>query len=111
MDLLRVTRRAYIETNQRIRRALWKKVRVAEQSHSNSDMVYYKRKAKDWWLGPSKVAFHNGKVVFVRRVGVFVRVSPNRYQRMREDGSQAQEEISELPAINKSKPKRKQDQL
>ena len=87
-----------------------KEGRATEQSHTYGDMVNYTRKAKDWWFGPSKVAFHNGKVVFVRRVEVFVRVSPNRYQKIRENGSQTEEESSELPGIFETKPKRKQDQ-
>ncbi|CAC5357016.1 unnamed protein product [Mytilus coruscus] len=49
-------------------------------------MVLYKREGKEhWlgpgkerWLGPGKVVFQDGKVVFVRHGGVFVRVSPNR---------------------------------
>jgi len=39
---------------------------------------FYKRDGKEKWLGPGKVVFQDGKVVFVRHGGVFVRVSPNR---------------------------------
>ena len=62
-----------------IRRALRTKVRVAEQIYEHEDVVYYKRDGKDWWLGgPANEVFQDGKVVFVRHGGVFVRVSPNR---------------------------------
>ena len=41
-------------------------------------MVIYKREGRDRWLRPGKVVFQDGKVVFIRHSGVFVRVSPNR---------------------------------
>ena len=47
-------------------------------------MVYYKREGKERWLGPATVVFQNGKVVFVRHSGIFVRVSPNRLRRIHE---------------------------
>jgi len=73
-------RKAYIqsEADERIRRALRSKVRASEQIFDNGDLVFYKREGKDRWLGPGKVIFQDGKVVFVRHGGVFVRVSPNR---------------------------------
>ena len=73
-------RKAYIETEacERIRRALRTKVRAAEQVFENGDKVYYKREGRDRWFGPGKVVFQDGKVIFVRHGGVFVRVSPNR---------------------------------
>ena len=48
----------------------------------NGDRVFYKREGKERWLGPGKVVFQDGKVVFVRHRGVFVRVSPNRLQKV-----------------------------
>ena len=45
-------------------------------------MVYYKREGRERWLGPATVVFQDGKVVFVRHGGVFVRVSPNRLNRI-----------------------------
>ena len=55
-------------------------------------MLFYKREEKEEWLGPGKVAFQDGKVVFVRNGIVFVRVSPNRLCKINsvesdEDGS------------------------
>ena len=44
----------------------------------NGDLVFYKREGREKWLGPGKVVFQDGKVVFVRHGSVFVRVSPNR---------------------------------
>ena len=55
-----------------------KNVRAAEQVFENGDMVFYKREGKECWLRPGKVIFQDGKVVFVRHGGVFVRVLPNR---------------------------------
>ena len=80
LNALHTARKAFIESesNERIRRALRSKVRASEQTFSNGDRVYYKREGLDRWLGPGKVVFQDGKVVFVRHGGVFVRVSPNR---------------------------------
>jgi hypothetical protein len=80
LNALHETRKAYIQTeaDERIRRALRSKVRAAEQVFENGDMVFYKREGKERWLEPGKVVFQDGKVVFVRHGGVFVRVLPNR---------------------------------
>ena len=40
--------------------------------------MFYKREGKEKWLGPGKVVFQDGPVLFVRHGSVFVRVSPNR---------------------------------
>ena len=80
LNTLHSARRAFIqsEADERIRRALRHKVRAAEQVYDHGDRVFYKREGKDRWLGPGKVVFQDGKVVFVRHGGTFVRVSPNR---------------------------------
>ena len=80
LNTLHEARQAFIqsETAERIRRALRCKMRAAEQRYENGDLVYYKRAGYDHWLGPAKVIFQDGKVIFIRHGGVFVRVSPNR---------------------------------
>ncbi|ESO92708.1 hypothetical protein LOTGIDRAFT_175654 [Lottia gigantea] len=80
LNALHSARRAFIETeaDERIPRALRNKVRESEQVFVNGDQVYYKREGKDRWLGPGSVVFQDGKVVFVRHGGVFIRTSPNR---------------------------------
>ena len=70
------------EADEKIRRALRNKVRASEQVFENGDRVFYKREGKERWLGPGKVVFQDGKVVFVRHGDVFVRVSPNRLQKV-----------------------------
>ena len=84
LNALHATRKAFIqsEAEERIRRALRNKVRASEQVFMNGDRVFYKREGKERWLGPGKVVFQDGKVVFVRHGGVFVRVSPNRLQKV-----------------------------
>jgi len=84
LNALHASRRVFIETeaDERIRRALRNKVRAAEQVFENRDLVFYKREGKERWLGPGKVVFQDGKVVFVRHGAVFVRVSPNRLQKI-----------------------------
>lgn len=80
LNALHASRKAYIatEADEKIRRALRHKVRAAEQVFSHGDLVFYKREGRDKWLGPGKVVFQDGKVIFVRHGGIFVRVSPNR---------------------------------
>lgn len=80
LNALHSARREFIqsEASERIRRALRGKVRACEQRFEHGDRVFYKREGKERWLGPGKVVFQDGKVVFVRHGGVFVRVSPNR---------------------------------
>ena len=79
INALHAARQAFIqsESSERVRRALRHKVRASEQVFRNGDRVYYKRQGKDRLLGPAKVVFQDGKVVFVRHGAVFVRVSPN----------------------------------
>ena len=84
LNALHAARKIFIESeaNERIRRDLRHKVRASEQVFENGDRVFYKREGKERWLGPGKVVFQDGKVVFVRHGGVFVRVSPNRLQKV-----------------------------
>ena len=80
LNTLHSARKAFVESDadERIRRALRNKVRAAEQVYSPGDRVFYKRDGQERWIGPGKVIFQDGKVVFVRHGGTFVRVSPNR---------------------------------
>ena len=80
LNTLHASRKAFIDTeaNERIRQALRTKVRAAEQRYLNGDLVFYKCEGREKWLGPGKVVFHDGKVVFIRHGSVFVRMSPNR---------------------------------
>ena len=75
LNALHDARRAYIqtETDERIR-ALRGKVRAAEKTYVNGNAVYYKREGKERWLGPATVVFQDGRVVFVRHGGIFVRM-------------------------------------
>ena len=78
INALHSSRQAFIksESDERVRRALRHKIRASEQKFNNGDRVYYKRQGSEKYLGPGKVVFQDGKVVFVRHGGVFVRVSP-----------------------------------
>ena len=84
LNALHAARKIFIQTeaDARIRRALRNKVRASEQIFENGDRVFYKWEGKERWLGPGKVVFQDGKVVFVRHGGIFVRVSPNRLQKV-----------------------------
>lgn len=87
LNILHAARQAFIqsESSERIRRALRHKVRASGQIFRHGDIVYYKRENRERWLGPAKVIFQDGKVVFVRHGGVFVRVSPNRLTKAEQD--------------------------
>lgn len=80
LNALHEARKAFVESeaSERIRRALRSKITASEERFSNGDLVYYKREGKEKWLGPGKVVFQDGKVIFVRHQNSFVRVSPNR---------------------------------
>ena len=84
LNALHAARKIFIQTvaDARVRRALRNKVRASEQIFENGNRVFYKREGKERWLGPGKVVFLDGKVVFVRHGGIFVRVSPNRLQKV-----------------------------
>ena len=80
LNALHAARRAFVqsESEERIRRALRCNVRTSEERYVHGDQVYYKRDQSPKWLGPAKVMFQDGKVIFVRHGGIIVRVSPNR---------------------------------
>ncbi|KAK6191222.1 hypothetical protein SNE40_002958 [Patella caerulea] len=69
LNTLHASRKSYIqlEANERVHRGLRAKLRASEQIFQNGDMVYYKREGKDRWLGPGRVVFQDGKVIFVQR--------------------------------------------
>ena len=70
------------ESSERIRKAQRTKVRAAEDIYENGERVYYRRGGKERCLGPATVVFQDGKVVFVRHGGIFVRVSANRLNKI-----------------------------
>ena len=87
LNALHASRKAFIESesSERIRRALYSKIRVSEQIFNNGDRVFYMREGSKKWLGPAKVVFQDGKVIFIRHGGIMVRVSPNRLIKAPED--------------------------
>ena len=109
LNSLHAARKAFIESEsaERIRRALRSKVRAAEQKYEHGDRVFYKRDGQDRWLGPGKVVFQDGKVIFVRHGGVFVRVSPNRLVKFESEfmtgESQEEEVLTRDSDLNKPK--------
>ena len=80
LDALFSARKAFIqcEADERIRRALRHPIRATDDVFNPGDRVFYKRDGSQKWLGPGKVLYQDGKVVFVRHAGVYVRVSTNR---------------------------------
>ena len=103
LNVLHNAWRAYIQTeaNERIRRALRTKVRAAEQINQNGDTVFYNREGKERWLGPASVVFQDGKNVFVRHGGMFVRVSPNRLSKVQDMKSQNKIEHNDTESYSK----------
>ena len=66
------------ESSEIIKKALRHKVKASETVFSYGDKVFYKRDQCDRWLGPAKIIFEDGKVIFIRHGAVWVKVSPNR---------------------------------
>ena len=66
------------EADEKIRRALRHQIRTSEEIFGPGDSVFYKRDGINKWLCPGKVIFQDGKVVFARHGGTYVRVSTNR---------------------------------
>ena len=95
LNALHAARKAFVESeaDERIRRALRCKIRASEQIFEKDDRVYYKREGQERWLGPGKVMFQDGKVVFVRHGNVYVRVSPNRLIKTGQEFSLDENEI------------------
>ena len=77
---LHAARRAFIEieSNTRLKKALKAKVRCSELVLQPGERVYYKRDRCDTWLGPARVIFQDGKIVFIRHGGFWIKVSINR---------------------------------
>ena len=94
---LHAARQSFIatEADERIRRALRSKMRASECVYAHGDKVYYKREGHNKWLGPGKVVFQDGKVIFVRHGGSFVRVSPNRLMKAGNEFCQADTAIGQ----------------
>ena len=80
LNALHSARRAFVqcECDEKIRRALRHQVRAVDEIFYPGDKVFYKREGCNKWLGPGKVIFQDGRLVFVRHGGVYVRVSTNR---------------------------------
>ena len=63
------------ESNEKLKRALRNKIRGTNvEDVERDDWVYYKRNESNEWRGPGKVMFRDGKIIFVRHGGTFVRV-------------------------------------
>jgi transposase InsO family protein len=77
---MHATRQAFMkaESCEKLKIALRAKIRTNGTIYQNGDIVYYKRDNEETWRGPAKVAFQDGKVIFIRHGGYAVRVSANR---------------------------------
>ena len=80
LNCLHAARRAFISTenSERLKTALKAKICTSSEIYENGDIVYYKRSQDNRWMGPGKVVFQDGKIIFVRNGATFVRVSANR---------------------------------
>ena len=89
-----------IESSEKIRRALKHNVRVTDSQFFNmGDHVYYKRDADDKWRGPGVVVGIDGKQIFVKHGGAYIRVHVCRLQRIQQAGEDSvsgnQSQVSE----------------
>ena len=88
IDSMQAARKAFMQTDadERLRRALRTKMRASEERYTYGDKVYYFREGKETWLGPAKVLFQDGKVIFIRHGSEMVRVSANRLKKVHPNG-------------------------
>ena len=93
---LHAARKAFIESEAciRIKRALKHKIRTNETVFNPGETVYYKRDRCDRWMGPAKVIFQDGKVVFIRHGAVWVKASPNRIVKSGKEFQESSEAIN-----------------
>ena len=87
LDGLHSARQAFIkcEADEKIRRALRHQIRSCETKFHPDEKVFYKREGNARWLGPAKVIFQDGNIVFVRHGGVYARISVNRLKKVEAD--------------------------
>ena len=80
LNTLHAARKAFIqsESSSRLKTALKSKIRTNSELYDYGDIVYYKRMKDDRWLGPARVIFQDGKIIFVRHGSTYIRVSANR---------------------------------
>ena len=71
LNALHAAKKAFSESkaDERIRRALRSKMRSSEEVFNYGDRLCYKSEGHDRWLGPGKVVFQHGKIIFVHYGG------------------------------------------
>ena len=82
INVLNSARKAFIhaESCKKLQIALRSKIRAYEATYKHGDNVYYKKDNIEKWLGPARVMYQDGKVVFVRHGSAYIRVSTCRIQ-------------------------------
>lgn len=106
LNAMHAARQAFIQTEscQKIKKALKCKVRTNEQVFYPGDRVHYKREHSEKWLGPAKVIFQDGKIVFVRHGPVWVKVSLNNLAKVDKEFDTTQDQLvsNQVPTLNES---------
>ena len=98
LNLLHASRKAFIKSEActKIKAALKAKIRTSEEAYENGDIVYYRRAKDGRWMGPSKVVFQDGKIIFLRSGSSLIRVSANRLVKA---GSELAKEIRQGESV------------
>ena len=109
LNALHKCRKSFIESEScaRIKKALRSKIRCADISVVPGDVVYYVREGQQKWLGPARVMFQDGKVIFLRHGGCVVRVSANRL--IKAGSELAKEVIDDEKAVSENSVQKKND--
>lgn len=111
LNALKASREAFVKSDAdtRIKRALKRKLTCAQMVFRTGDLVYYKKDSSERWLGPAKVMFQDGKVVFIRHGSMFYRVSINRLNPANDNSGEVigeetlnEEKIEERPNLEGS---------
>lgn len=104
LNALHAARQAFIQTEscQKIKKALKCKVRTNEQVFNPGEKVHYKRENSERWLGPAKVIFQDGKIVFVRHGPIWVKVSLNNLAKVDKEFDTSRDQLVSniMPSLN-----------
>ena len=80
VDAIYATREAFTKKDkcERLKRALKSKIRCNLTVFHRNDVVYFKRENEEFWRGPARVVYQDGKVLSIVQNGVGYKASVNR---------------------------------
>ena len=102
VDAIYATREAFTKKDrcERLKRALKSKIRTNLTVFQQGDNVYFKRELEEFWRGPARVVYQDGKVLSLVQNGVGYKASVNRVLKVgqefnKEDNETVEETIKQ----------------